>query len=148
MHTARQRVPRARRDSVVTPDDALAIAALAASSPARAETIAFLLDDTYRGTGLITVVSDTHEPDSVVHIAEVMAELGALCEGVGCETAHLVIVSVRPDGDVEPDDAARWCSASDVAEGHGMTLLEWFVVGPAGIDCPRDLVGEPDRWPR
>jgi hypothetical protein len=148
MHTARPHVPRARRDRVVTPDDALAIAALAASSPPRAETIAFLLDDSYRGTGLITVVTDTHDADSVVRIAEVMAELGALSQGVGRETAHLVIVSVRPDADVEPDDAFRWCSASDIAECHGMTLVEWFVVGRSGVDCPRDLLGEPDRWPR
>ena len=77
-----------------------------------------------------------------------MAELGALCQGVGRETAYVVIASVRPTGDVEADDAQRWCRASDVVESHGMTLLEWFVLGRSGVDCPRDLTGEPDRWPR
>jgi len=148
MPTAHPHVPRARRNCVVTPEDALAVVALATASPPRHETVAFLLDDAYRGTGLITVVSDTCDPDSVVHIAEVMAELGALSQGVGKETAHLVIASVRPNGDVQPDDAFRWCSASDIVEAHGITLLEWFVIGRSGVDCPRELLGEPDRWPR
>ena len=26
------------------------------------------------------------------------------------------------------------------------TLVEWFVIGPHGVDCPRDLLGEPERW--
>ena len=148
MPTARPRVPRAHRDPILTPDDALAVAALAASSSPRHETIAFLLDDAYRGTGLITVVTDTVDADSVVHVAEVMSELGALSLGVGCETAFLVIASIRPDGDVDIDDAWRWRRASDVADDHGITLLEWFVLGASGVDCPRDLIGEPDRWPR
>ena len=148
MPTARPRVPRAHADPLRTPDDALAVVSLAASSPPRAETIAFLLDDAFRGTGLITVVTDTIDGDSVVHIAEVMAELGALCQGVGRETAYAVIASVRPTADIDADDAQRWCRASDVVESHGMTLLEWFVIGRSGVDCPRDLTGEPDRWPR
>ena len=147
MPTARPRVPRAREDPVLTPDDALVVVTLAASSPPRPETIAFLLDDAYRGTGLITVVTDTIDPDSVFHVAEVMAELGALCQGVGRDTAYVVIASVRPTGEVEPDDAHRWCRASDVVESHGMTLVEWFVLGRSGVDCPRDLTGEPERWP-
>ena len=148
MPTARSHVPRARQDRVDTPEDALAVVALAAGLPTRHETIAFLLDDAYRGTGLITVVSDTREPDSVVHIAEVMAELGAFSLGIGQEAAHLVIASIRPHGDVQPDDAFRWCSASDIVEAHGITLLEWFVIGRSGVDCPRELLGEPERWPR
>ena len=76
-----------------------------------------------------------------------MAELGALSQGVGHETAYVVIASVRPSGDLDVDDAFRWCSASDIVESHGMTLLEWFVIGAGGIDCPRDLIGEPERWP-
>src|SRR5688572_24124634 len=120
MPAARPRVPHARRDPVITPDEALAVVELAASSRPRHETIAFLLDDCYRGTGLITVVSDTVDADSVIRIAEVMAELGALSQGIGRETAYVVIASVRPWTDVEPDDAFRWCSASDVVENHGM----------------------------
>lgn len=147
MPTARPRVPHAHRDPVITAHEALAIVELAASSRPRHETIAFLLDDCYRGTGLITVVSDTVDPDCVIRVAEVMAELGALSSGVGRETAYIIIASVRPDGDLGPDDAFRWCSTSDVVESHGLTLLEWFVLGAAGIDCPRDLTGEPERWP-
>ena len=29
---------------------------------------------------------------------------------------------------------------------HGIELIEWFIVGPSGVDCPRDLLGEPQRW--
>jgi hypothetical protein len=147
MPAARPRVPHARRDPVITPDEALAIVELAASSRPRHETIAFLLDDCYRGTGLITVVSDTVDFDCVIRIAEVMAELGALSQGIGRETAYVVIASIRPWSDMEPDDAFRWCSASDIVENHGMTLLEWFVLGPSGPVCPRELLGEEPRWP-
>jgi len=34
-----------------------------------------------------------------------------------------------------------------LAETHGIELLEWFVVGPHGAECPRELLGEPERWP-
>jgi hypothetical protein len=148
MPTARHRAPRAGHDPVVTPHDALAVVTLAASSLPRHETIAFLLDDAFRGTGLITVVTDTHDGDSVIRIAEVMGELGSLSQGAGVGAASVVIASVRPNGGVEHDDALRWCRASDVVDNHGLTLLEWFVIGRDGPECPRDLLAEPDRWPR
>jgi hypothetical protein len=148
MSTAHHRVPRARHDPVLTADDALAVTSLAASSLPRHETIAFLLDDAFRGTGLITVVTDTDDADSVIRIGEVMGELGSLSHGIGVEAAYVVIASVRPNGILEPEDALRWCSASDVVDSHGLTLLEWFVIGRSGPECPRDLLGEPDRWPR
>jgi len=45
-------------------------------------------------------------------------------------------------------DGDLWDEASDLADSFGLTLLEWFVISPDGIECPRELTGEPDRWPR
>ena len=61
--------------------------------------------------------------------------------------------SVRPspvtidDAATDVDDVDRWLEASDVAADHGIELLEWYVVGPTGIVCPREAFGEPPRWP-
>ena len=44
-------------------------------------------------------------------------------------------------------DVNRWFEASDIAADHGVELLEWFVVGPGGVVCPREVFGEPPRWP-
>ena len=136
MSTARPRVPRAHEDPVLTPGDALAIITLARPFVAAAETIAFLLDDAYRGTGLITVVTDTTDPDSVVHIAEVMAEMGALSKASGRRPPTS---SSPPSGRraaSRPTTSQRWCRASDVVESHGMTLLEWFVLGRSAWSAP------------
>jgi hypothetical protein len=34
-----------------------------------------------------------------------------------------------------------------LADHHGLVLVEWFVVATGGIHCPRDVTGDPPRWP-
>ena len=148
MPATRPRVPHARRDPIRTAADALAVVSLASASPPRWETIAFLLDSGYRGTGQFTVVSDTIDGDSVIRIAEVMGEVGALCSDAGdVDCAFVVIASVRPGSGLEQPDAFRWYSASDIIDDRGLELIEWFVLGPNGVELPRELVGDPERWP-
>jgi hypothetical protein len=50
-----------------------------------------------------------------------------------------------PGGGVDAGDVDRWLEASDLLEGYGLELLEWFVIGDRTW-CPRDLLGEPPRW--
>ena len=59
----------------------------------------------------------------------------------------IVLASVRPDSGMLPGDVDRWLEASAIVDQHGLVLLEWFVIGPMGPECPRDLLGEPERWP-
>jgi hypothetical protein len=59
-----------------------------------------------------------------------------------------VIATVRPHDGVLPGDVDRWLDASSIARDHGIELIEWYVIGPHGTQCPRDLLGEPERWGR
>jgi len=121
--------------------DALRIMLLSAAQPLQHETIAFLLDRHGNG-GVITIVSGTVDANSVLAVAECLA---TAAEGVP-QAAALVLGSVRPAGRVLPGDIDRWLEASAVAAAHEVELIEWFVIGAAGVQCPRDLLGEPERW--
>lgn len=121
--------------------DALRVILLAAAQPMEAETLAFVLDAHGRG-GVITVVSGTTEPDSVLAVVECLARAAA---GVP-SAAGLVLATVRPHGGVLPGDIDRWLEASALAEAHGVRLVEWYVINRSGAQSPRDLLGEPERW--
>lgn len=126
---------------VRTEAEALHLLHLAATHPAEHETIAFFLDAAGIG-GVITVVSGTAHPDALLAVTECLARAGAPLE----RAVALVVASVRPHHGVLPDDLCRWIDASNIADDHGIHLLEWFVLGPDGVATPRDLGGEPDRW--
>ncbi len=145
--TASHRIPRARLDPVRRPEDALLVASLAISSPPRPETLAILLDDSFRGLGPIIVVSGTDEPGAVIHVTDLMGQVGGSLNAVNESASGLIIITVRPLDDLLPDDADRWCRASDLADDHGVTLIEWFINGRSGVAYPRELTGEPERWP-
>lgn len=143
--TARSRLPQASQP-IRSPIDAIAVISLAIHRPLEAETIAFLLDENSR-SNVITVVSGTTDPDSVLTVAECMAAAGAGSRSM----CGVVVASVRPNAAPNmsptlPGDLDRWVEANEITESHGIELIEWFVVGPAGVDCPRALLGEPERW--
>lgn len=121
--------------------DALRVLFIAAGNPLEPETLAFMLDAHGNG-GVITVVSGTTQPDSVLAVAECMARAA---EGVP-HAAALVLASVRPQGTVLPGDIDRWLEASELASAHGVQLIEWFIITHSGAQSPRDLLGEPERW--
>ncbi|MEI8238828.1 MAG: hypothetical protein WCI22_05365 [Actinomycetota bacterium] len=122
--------------------DAISLLSMAVSDPLVCETLAFVLDVDGIG-GVIVAVDHTTHPDDVLDVVEVM-----------CRAAHqapaatsLVVASTRPHGGVLPGDIDRWLEASDIADLHHLQLIEWYIIGPHGIECPRDLLGEPERWP-
>ena len=121
--------------------DALRLLFLASGHPLQAETLAFVLDDQGRG-GVITIVSGTVEADSVLPVTECMSRAA---ERVDRATA-LVVASIRPGGGVLPGGIDRWMEASTIAAAYGVTLIEWFIITEAGAQCPRDLLGEAERW--
>jgi len=140
LHTPR-RVPRAGHDPIEDADDALAVISLAMDHPLTHETIAFGLDGDRCGN-VITVVSGTESPDAVIDVVEV------LCRSMEMQPrgTGLVVASIRPWAATLPGDVDRWLEASAVAESFGIELVEWFVIGPPGAECPRELIGEPERW--
>jgi hypothetical protein len=143
--TAHSGLPLAT-DPICSSFDALAVVSLAIHRPLEAETIAFFLDETSR-SNTITIVSGTTEPDSVLSVAECMALAGGRLPTL----CGIVLASVRPGGTPNlpstlPGDIDRWLEANEITEAHGIELIEWFVVGPAGVECPREMLGEPERW--
>ena len=143
--TARPRPPLAS-DPIHSSIDAIAVVSLAIHRPLEPETIAFLLDD--RGcSSTITIVSGTTEPDSVMAVAECMARAA----GQAPQLCGLVLATVRPGTAPHapatvPGDVDRWLELDEITAAHGIELVEWFVVGPAGVDSPRALLGDPERW--
>ncbi|MDP2293185.1 MAG: hypothetical protein Q8M22_18535 [Actinomycetota bacterium] len=121
--------------------DAQRIVFLALSRPLEHETLVFLLDRHGRG-GVITIVSGTATADSVLTVVECFS----LAAQRVPEAAAMVVASVRPGSCILPGDIDRWLEASAIATLHGVQLLEWFVVNESGARCPRDLLGEPERW--
>jgi hypothetical protein len=143
--TAHSRPPHASQP-ICSSTDAIAVVSLVIHRPLEAETIAFLLDDSGR-SNTIVIISGTTEPDSVLAVADCMARAG----GTTPALCGLVVASVRPGAGANasatlPGDMDRWVEIDAITESHGIELIEWFVVGPAGVDCPRDLLGDPERW--
>jgi hypothetical protein len=143
--TAQPRLPQAS-DPIRSSIDAIAVVSLVIHRPLQAETIAFLVDDGGR-SNTITVVSGTTEPDSVLSVAECMALAGSRIPSL----CGVVLATVRPNtapnlSAILPGDLDRWNESNAITDAHGIELIEWFVVGPAGADCPRALLGEPERW--
>jgi hypothetical protein len=122
--------------------DALTVLSLAVRHPLQHETLAFLLDPHGMG-GVVVAIEGTVDPDAVLDVVEIMARVGDRVQRM----TSLVVATVRPKAGVLPGDVDRWLEASSVAELHGIELLEWYIVAPHGIECPRDLLGEPERWP-
>ena len=77
-------------------------------------------------------------------VAEAAGEAGAA--GVVVATVRPVTVSGDEAACLADDDIDRWLEASDIAADHDVELIEWFVVGPNGVSCPRESFGEPPRW--
>ncbi|MCU1359268.1 MAG: hypothetical protein JWN99_557 [Ilumatobacteraceae bacterium] len=140
-HHTTHRPPRAHVDRVADAADALSLIALAMHDPMQPEVVAFLLDQSGRG-GTIVVVTDAASPDAVLGVVETLC----LAATADTELSRLVVASIRPSGATTPGDIDRWLEASAIADVHGVDLVEWFVIGPAGPECPRDLIGEPERW--
>lgn len=134
-------IPLPRPTPVRCGTDALRVLFLSASQPLEPETLVFLLDRHGSGS-VITVVSGTVDPDSVLSVAECIARAA---QGIPHAEA-MVLATVRPTGCVLPGDIDRWLEASELVETHGVALIEWYIIGASGAQSPRDLLGEPERW--
>ena len=137
------RIPRARIDPIVTADQALSVFKLAMSYPLAPETLVMFLDGANRGHELVSV-SGTHEPLHVIDVAETMA----MSASASTDLAGLVLVTIRPDGDVvDGSDDDLWFELDDVVEFCGMLLIDWFIITPWRTHCPREELGVASRWP-
>lgn len=139
-HTCSPRVPLGNIDPLRCAADALAVFSLVAQRPAEFETIVVLLDRQRIGSVVVSV-ANTSNADSFVPIIERLAQ--AACPQ---HMQALVAMTRRPGGTLVDRDVDRWLEASAVASRQGVELVEWFIDGRDGIECPRDLLGEPERW--
>ena len=111
-------------------------------TPPTEQTLTFLLDHRWVG-GLIVAVDHTHLPEHLLGVVEVMSIAGSRTPPV----RSLVVATVRPQGAMLPSDAELWQTAAETAGRHDIELVEWFVIGTEGFQCPRELAGCPSRWP-
>ncbi len=132
--------PRAHIDPIETRLDALRLILMVVSSESSPETLVVALDDQRCGVS-IACVSGTTDPDAVIGVIDAFAESARLSLNV----ASLVVASVRPDGEFEVEDLARWHEADQSCWESDIELIEWFVVGTS-ISCPREFSGVPARW--
>lgn len=137
--------PRATTPTPVRSDaDAVALFTSAMASPAQAEVLCFLLDASGRGNVVLTVTGAEH-PDSVLDVVDLV---GRAADGSGA--CYLVVATVRPDGVIEDDDDWRLDELDQLALGHGLELLEWYVFGPDDPVRMHHRVARwdqrPDRW--
>ena len=146
----RSTAPRTRLphggDPIRSSIEAIAVVSLVIHRPLEAETIAFFLDQA-GCSNTITVVSGTTDADSVLTVAECMAVAASQSPTL----CGVVLASVRPGSAAHvpatlPGDIDRWVEANEITDAYGIELVEWFVIGPAGVDCPRELLGQPERW--
>lgn len=137
------RVPVANLDPIRSSADALALLSAVVRTPLCHETVVVLLDARRCGDTIVAVDDTEHADPCLV--------LERICEavtgsGVRAPVSAVVMASVRPGGTTRPGDVDTWLEASALTETFGIDLVEWFVVGPSGVECPRDLLGEPERW--
>jgi hypothetical protein len=137
--------PRAGVDPILCPEAALAVIDIARSQPERAEHLCILLGDDRCGHAIVSVV-DPPDDDSVLAVIDTIGSACDLAGFGGEQPAALIVATIRPDHSTDPGDAARWQLAEIAAGVHGVLLLEWFVIGPDGVECPRELAGRPARW--
>lgn len=143
--TGEHRLPRAHVDPIDHEATALALLAAVVSEPPRSETIIVLLDRERRGMSII-VVDGTLDHDAVIHTVEAISTAAA----AGTDVGALVVASVRPTDQFDDLlDADRWLHLDEIADQHGLDLVEWFVFHGAWADRisrPRELLDEPQRW--
>lgn len=108
-----------------------------------------VLDRHWRGE--LVVVVDGTDPDggqpdeALIEVVEVGAQ--AALDTLGPDALGLVVASVRSGRGLRPGDDETWSAMASLTEDHGLVLVEWFVVAPGGIHCPRDVAGVSARWP-
>ncbi len=138
--TTRPTLPLAG-EPILSSVEALRVVSMAIHHPLEAETIAFFLDEC-GCSNTITIVSGTTEPDSIISVAECMAVAASRSPSL----CGVVLASVRLGSGMLPGDIDRWMEVEAITESQGIELVEWFIVGPGVVECPRQLLGEPDRW--
>lgn len=133
-------LPRAHIDPIETPFDALRLILRMASAGEVAETLVLALDDRRCGVSIASV-SGTDDPDAVLGVIDALTESAR----ESFDVAGLVVASVRPNGEFEIDDLARWHEADQSCWEADIELVEWFIVGTS-ISCPREFCGVAARW--
>jgi hypothetical protein len=124
--------------------DLLALVRPLLAGPAADEIIVVLLPR-WGGRRVIVTVTGTVDPASVVVVADTLAASAARA----ARFRALVLVAVRPCGGVEPADGGRWVEAAAVVAEHGLTLLDWVVIGASGVAAAvsvREAAGWPPAW--
>ncbi len=133
-------IPRAHRDPLRTPVDALLLIMLLLEPDALDEIMVLVLDDARCGIAVLRVTG-TEDPDTLLGVVDCVTE----ATRASPEAAGVIFVSSRASSAVGVDDLRRWHEADESCADADLDLVEWFVMGE-GVSCPRELCGVPPRW--
>lgn len=137
-------VPRGGIDPIRSRNDALAVLALGA--PYGHDTVAVLLDADRCGHSVMVVTDTGGDHDCLFRVIDALVDATQSGPDTDPRIEGVILASSRPDGDAEFDDIHRWLEASDHCRAGGLELVEWFVLGRSGPQCPREMFGDSERW--
>ena len=133
-------VPRAGVDPITTDATARSLVTALCRPPCRDAVMVVTLDARHCGLGILRV-ADNGDPRMLLGVAQYIARIRS------SRCAAVVLVSSRRHRSVWPGDVDVWLELSEMFDDGEIDLREWYVASRAGgIECPRDLFGEPPRW--
>lgn len=131
-------VPRAHRDLITSATQALSVFSLAIMRPLRPETLVLMMSHDRRGVGLFALNSGGDLRSLIDHVVGRCATE---------DTARAVaIASVRPQQQSHFQCDNEWTVSRNICQRAGIQLIDWFVIEPHGVHCPRIVAHEPSAW--
>lgn len=125
------------------PAVAMSVIDRAIHEPRRNETVALLLDHERRGVHLVSV-TNTHDPDDVVEVVELLTSPTAHQGRVDAFVLASVWSCPAPVA-VGRTLVDRWLELHEIAADHGVELLDWFEFSDR-VTSLRVESGAPSRW--
>jgi len=131
-------VPRPHRDPITSATQALSVFSLALTRPFRPETLILMMNHEHRGVGLFAVNSGDDLRTLIDHIVGRCATEDT--------TRAIAIASVRSQWLTHFQCGIEWATSREICQRAGVQLVDWFVVGPHGVHCPRICAHQPGQW--
>lgn len=130
-------VPRPLVDPITSLVEALSVISLALRRPRSNDTVVLALDNKWRGIHLFRTSPLTQH--SLHHIVRECSDVPSV--------SGVVIASHTTSRLLAPSDITLLRSSQTTLAAAGLNLIDWVVIGPGGLYCPRVLTHSRHPWP-